>query len=76
MIRDTMSPTAKEILEATGKIEVVVDNDKTTNDPAALAKIIGDFDGLAVRSGTRVTEGRIASCAAPEGHRPGGHRGG
>ena len=56
MIRDTMSPTAKEILEATGKIEVVVDNNKATNDPAALAEIIGEFDGLAVRSGTRVTE--------------------
>ena len=42
MIRDTMSPVAKEILEATGKIEVVVDNDKASNDPAALAKITGD----------------------------------
>lgn len=55
MIRDNMSPVAREILEATGKIEVVVDNDKRTNDPAALAEIIGDFDGLAVRSGTKVT---------------------
>ncbi len=50
-----MSLTAKEILEATGKIEVTVDNDKAFNDPAALSKIIGEFDGLAVRSGTRVT---------------------
>jgi len=56
MIRDTMSPKAKEILEATGKIDVVVDNNKVTNDPAALSEIIGGFDGLAVRSGTRVTE--------------------
>ncbi len=55
MIRDNMSPAAKEILEATGKISVVVDNDKATNDPAALAEIIGDYDGLAVRSGTKVT---------------------
>ena len=56
MIRDNMSPVAKEILEATGTIEVVVDNDKSTNDPEALADLIKDFDGLAVRSGTQVTE--------------------
>ena len=56
MIRDNMSPLAKDILEATGQIEVVVDNDKKTCQPEALAEIIGDFDGLAVRSGTKVTE--------------------
>lgn len=55
MIRDSMSPIAKEILEATGKIQVVVDNDKATNDPEALSKIIGAYDGLALRSGTKVT---------------------
>ena len=54
MVRDDMSPIAKEILEATGRIEVTVDNDKTTNKPEALAEIIKDFDGLAVRSGTKV----------------------
>ncbi|MFP4347918.1 MAG: phosphoglycerate dehydrogenase [Thermodesulfobacteriota bacterium] len=56
MIRDNMSPVAKEILEATGKIEVVVDNEKSTSDPDVLADLIKDFDGLAVRSGTKVTE--------------------
>ena len=56
MIRDNMSPIAKEILEATGKIEVVVDNNKATNDPDVLAEIIGEYDGLAVRSSTKVTE--------------------
>ncbi len=55
MIRDGMSPVAKDILEATGKIEVVVDNDKETNKPEVLSTIIGEFDGLAVRSGTKVT---------------------
>ncbi|MEZ4527915.1 MAG: phosphoglycerate dehydrogenase [Desulfobacterales bacterium] len=55
MIRDNMSPIAKEILEATGKIEVVVDNDKNTNDPKVLSGLIGEFDGLAIRSGTKVT---------------------
>ena len=56
MIRDNMFPIAKEILEATGKINVVVDNDKATSDPEVLSKIIGEFHGLAIRSGTQVTE--------------------
>ena len=56
MIRDNMSPIAREILEATGKIEVVVDNDKTTSDPVALSEIIGDFHGIAVRSTTKITD--------------------
>ncbi|MEE8399357.1 MAG: phosphoglycerate dehydrogenase [Desulfobacterales bacterium] len=55
MIRDNMSPVAQEILEATGKIQVVVDNDKATNTPEALSKIIETYDGLALRSGTKVT---------------------
>jgi D-3-phosphoglycerate dehydrogenase len=54
MIRDNMSSLAAEILEGTGKIKVVVDNDKKTGEPEALAAIIGDFDGLAIRSGTKV----------------------
>ena len=56
MVRDNMSPVAKKVLEATGKIEVVVDNDKATSDPKVLSKIIGEFHGLAIRSGTRITE--------------------
>jgi D-3-phosphoglycerate dehydrogenase len=55
MIRDNMSPLAKEIMEETGKIEVVIDNDKATNNPEELKKIIKDFHGLGVRSGTKVT---------------------
>jgi len=56
MVRDNMAPVAKNILEATGNIEVVVDNEKATSDPKVLSKIIGEFHGLAIRSGTRVTE--------------------
>ena len=41
-----MSPLAKEILEATGKIEVVVDNGNETNDPEKLSAIIDEYDGL------------------------------
>ncbi len=55
MIRDNISPIAKEILEKTGEIKVVIDNDKATNNPDKLAKIIGDYHGLAVRSGSKVT---------------------
>ena len=55
MIRDNMSPVAKEILEASGRIEVVVDNDAATNTPERLAELIKGFHGLAVRSGTKVT---------------------
>ncbi|GBC63388.1 phosphoglycerate dehydrogenase [Desulfonema ishimotonii] len=62
MIRDNMSPVAKEILEATGRIEVVVDNDKATSDPDVLAGLIGEFDGLAVRSGTKVTKALLESA--------------
>lgn len=55
MIRDNMAPLAKQILEESGKIEAVIDNDKATSAPEELIKIIGDYDGLAVRSGTKVT---------------------
>jgi D-3-phosphoglycerate dehydrogenase len=54
MIRDNMSSVAKEILEATGKIQVVVDNDKNNAAFEVLSEIIRDFDGLAIRSGTKV----------------------
>jgi len=56
MIRDNMSPIAKEILEATGNIRVVTDYDKAANDPGVLSEIIREYHGLAVRSGTKVTE--------------------
>jgi len=56
MVRDNMSSVAKKVFEATGKIEVVVDNDKATSDPKFLCKIIDKFHGLAIRSGTQVTE--------------------
>jgi D-3-phosphoglycerate dehydrogenase / 2-oxoglutarate reductase len=56
MVRDNMSPVAKKILEATGKIQVVVDNDKANAEPEVLSEIIRGFDGLAIRSGTKVTD--------------------
>ncbi len=62
MIRDGMAPVAREILEATGRIEVVVDNDKETGKPEKLAEIVGDLHGLAVRSGTKVTDAVLAKA--------------
>ncbi len=56
LIRDNMDPIAKQILEATGKIDVTVNNDKTFNNPEKLSEIIGEYHGLGVRSGTQVTE--------------------
>ena len=54
MIRDNMASLAKDILEATGQIEVVVDNEKETGEPEKLSEVIGEFDGVAIRSGTRI----------------------
>jgi len=54
MIRDNMSPLATEIFEAAGGIEVVVDNRKETGTPESLIQIVNEFDGLAIRSGTRI----------------------
>ncbi len=56
MIRDSMSLVAKKILEASGNIEVTIDNEKATNDPESLSEIIQNFQGLIIRSGTRITE--------------------
>ncbi len=51
LISDKLSPAAVEIFRARG-IEAVV---KTGLSPAELRAIIGEFDGLAVRSSTKVT---------------------
>jgi len=51
LISDKMSPKAEEVFKTRG-IEVDV---KTGLDPEELKKIIGDYEGLAVRSATKVT---------------------
>ena len=43
-------------------------------DKAELARIIGDYDGLAVRSATKVTEKIDRKGRSPESGRPGGNR--
>ena len=60
MIRDNMSPRAKEVFEQTGKISVVIDNDKATGVPEKLAEIIEDYDGIAIRSGTTIDPSVLA----------------
>jgi D-3-phosphoglycerate dehydrogenase len=62
MIRDNMSPIAKERLEAAGPFEVVIDNNKATNTPEALSEIIKDFHAIAIRSGTKITDQVLANA--------------
>ncbi|MFZ5571513.1 MAG: phosphoglycerate dehydrogenase [Thermodesulfobacteriota bacterium] len=57
MIRDNMDPVAREILESTGQIQVTVDNRKETGSPEAVAEWIGQYHGIAVRSGTQLSAG-------------------
>ena len=52
LISDELSPRAVAVFEERG-VETVVDTKLT---PDELKKIIGEFDGLAVRSATKVTE--------------------
>ena len=58
LISDKMSPLAAEILAARG-IEADV---KTGLTPEELEAIIGDYDGLAVRSATKATAEIIAAA--------------
>ncbi|MBW1649176.1 MAG: hypothetical protein JRJ44_00600 [Deltaproteobacteria bacterium] len=55
MLRDNMALIAKDILEATGKIEVTIDNNKDNSKPEVLSEIIKNFDGIGIRSGTKIT---------------------
>ena len=58
LISDKLSPRAADILSERG-VEVDV---KTGLEPAELAAIIGEYDGLAIRSATKVT-GEILDAA-------------
>ena len=52
LISDNTSPRCKQILEESGQIQVDV---KTGLKPEELVAIIGEYDGLVVRSATKVT---------------------
>ena len=59
LISDKLSPRAAEILQERG-VDVDV---KTGLSPDELADIIGDYDGLAIRSATRVTTDILAAAS-------------
>ena len=58
LISDKLSPRAAEILQERG-VDVDV---KTGLNPDELAAIIGDYEGLAIRSATKVTEEILAAA--------------
>jgi len=58
LIADKMSPLAKEVFEERGvEVDVITGLDRDE-----LIKIIGDYDGLAVRSSTKVTPPVLAAA--------------
>jgi phosphoglycerate dehydrogenase-like enzyme len=61
LISDQMSPKAAEIFRARG-IEV---DEITGLSKDELIKIIGNYDGLAIRSSTKVTEEVLAPASCP-----------
>ena len=70
LISDDLSPRAVEIFGERG-----VDADVMTGlSPDELKKIIGRYDGLAVRSATKVTKALLEHADQPQGDRPRRHR--
>ena len=73
LISDELSDAAVQIFRDRG---VEVDfQPKLGKDPAKLAAIIGGYDGLAIRSATKVTADLIAKAGNAPGDRPRRHRG-
>ena len=72
LISDALSPAAVAIFKERG---VEVDFQPTLGkDKDKLAAIIGDYDGLAIRSATKVTAKILEDGQEPESHRPRRHR--
>ena len=71
LISDSLSPAAIDIFRERG-VEV---DFKPGLDKEALAAIIGEYDGLAIRSATKVTAKLLEVADRAEGHRAGRHRG-
>ena len=72
LISDELSDAAVQIFRDRG---VEVDfQPQLGKDKAKLAEIIGDYDGLAIRSATKVTADLIAKADEPARHRPRRHR--
>ena len=60
LVSDKLSPTAVQIFRDRG-IEVDFEPD-LGKDKARLAEVIGQYDGLAIRSATKVTEKILAAA--------------
>ena len=72
LISRTLSPRAVEIFKQRG-VEV---EQKAGLKPEDLTAIINQFDGLAIRSSTKVTPAIILGREQAQGGRTRGHRGG
>ena len=72
LISDALSPAAVQIFKDRG-IEVDF-QPKLGKDKEKLAEIIGNYDGLAIRSATKATAKIIEQGQAAEGDRPRRHR--
>ena len=72
LISDALSPAAVQIFKERG-VEVDFQPD-LGKDKDKLAAVIGDYDGLAIRSATKVTAKMLEQRQEPEGDRPRRHR--
>ena len=72
LISDALSPAAVQIFKDRG-VEVDFKPD-LGKDKDKLAAVIGDYDGLAIRSATKVTAKILETRQEPEGDRPRRHR--
>ena len=72
LVSDKLSETAVQIFRDRG-IDVDFQPD-LGKDKDKLAEVIGEYDGLAIRSATKVTAKILAARRQPQGHRPRRHR--
>ena len=72
LISDALSPAAVQIFKDRG-IEVDF-QPALGKDKEKLAELIGNYDGLAIRSATKVTAEDSGEGQEPEGDRPRRHR--
>ena len=72
LISDALSPAAVQIFKDRG-VDVTFDR-ILGKDKDKLAAMIGDYDGLAIRSATKVTAKLLEASEEPQGDRPRRHR--
>ena len=67
LVSDPIATEGVELLQSQSGIEVDV---KTGMDPAGLLQVVESYEGLVVRSETKVTAEVIQTCSQTSGHRP------